>query len=218
MFQKKKNDNVHTLIMEQINDVENCFINFESFVRAVCVPQTAHETLKTLCTSICEAEATADKSLRRMIDSLGGGMFLPSTREDFISIATNCDRIANKCEGFAKMVVFQKFRFTEDYSEDLLNILSITHNQFELLEKSISELFANFGALLKDHSILDEIRAEESHVDAIEETLYEKTFALDIGLAERRQMASFIEMICGISDLIENIADKIQIILVTRKA
>lgn len=218
MLPKKKNNLVHTLIMEQIDDVEKCFIKFEGFVRAVCVPETAHETLRTLSEGIIKSEAVADKSLRCMIDSLSSGTFLPSTCEDIIAIATNCDRIANKCEHFAKMLVYQNFRFPQEFSEDLLKIVTVTHEQFELLEKSISELFSNLGGLLKDHSILDEIRRHESAVDKIEESMYERIYALDLGLAERMQMESFVEMICGISDIIENISDKIQIMLVTRKA
>lgn len=218
MFLKKKEDSVHALIMTQINDVENCFINFESFVRATCVAEPSFETLANLRDSICEAEAVADKSLRRMIDSLVGGTYLPSTREEIIDIATNCDRIANKCEGFAKMVVIQKFKFPADFQDDLLEVIAIIHSQMKLLEESISRLFADFGGLLKDHSILDDIRNLESKVDVIEEKLYEKAYALDLGLAERMQIARFIDGACTISDIIENLADKIQIVLVTRKA
>lgn len=218
MFQKRKNNMVHILIMEQINDVENCLINFESFIRAVCVKNTAHETLKTLSDSVCKAEANADISLRRMIDSFTGGTFLPSTREDLISIATSCDKVANKCESFSRGVVLQRFNFPEEYAEDILRIVSIIHTQFDLLEKSISRLFSDFGGLLKDHAVLDEIRDCETQVDIIEQELYERIFALDIDLAHHVQMSTFLGKICDISDTIENIADKIQIMLVTRKA
>ncbi len=218
MFPKKKNNSVHALIIEQINDVENCLIRFEDFIRAVCIPETTHETLKVLSESVCKAEATADISLRKMIDSLSGTMFLPSTRADLISIATSCDRVANKCETFSQKVVYQRFLFPNEYSSDILQIISIIHSQFDLLENSISQLFASFNDLLKDHSVLDEIRVLESSVDVIERSLYEKIFALDMDLAHRMQMAGFLELICDISDIIENIADKIQIMLVSRKA
>ncbi len=218
MFSKKKNNLVHTLIMEQISDIENCVINFDSFVRANCTPDTSMDTLKNLAEAIGKAEAIADNSLRRMIDSLEGGLFLPSTKEEIIAIATICDRIANKCEGMAKTAVFQKFTFPQEFAEDLLEIIAITHKQFDILEDSISNLFLDFGEMLKDHSILDEIRAEESKVDEIEEKLYKRIFELDVELAKQMQISKFVEMICAISDLIENIADKIQIMLVTRKA
>lgn len=218
MFHKIKSNPVHMLIMDQINDVENCMIQFESFVRASCASDVSIETLRSLSDGIAKAEAVADVSLRKMIDSLAGGNFLPSTRQDLISIATSCDAVANRCEVYSKMSVYQHFTFPESYADALMEIIAISHKQFDLLEKSISRLFSDMGALMKDHSILDDIRVEESKVDLIEQKLNEKTFALDIGLAEKMQMSTFIENICDISDVIENIADKIQIMLVTRKA
>lgn len=218
MFPKTKSNSVHKLIMEQIQDVENCLVHFEGFVRAVCTPEARFETLRNLASGIGKAEAEADISLRRMIDSFNGGTFLPSTREELIQIATSCDRVANKCEAFAVAIVQQKFLFPADFSEDLLNILAIIHKQFDLLEDSISRLFSDFNGMLKDHSILDNIRREETKVDQIETALYERIFSLDIDLAHRMQMSNFVEIICSISDVIENIADKIQIMLVTRKA
>lgn len=96
----------------------------------------------------------------------------------------------------------------------MLNIVSISREQFDVLRRSISLLFSDFGSLLNDHSRLYEIRKHESSVDTIEESLYERIFKMDISLAEKMQMKEFAD----ISDTIENLADKIQIMLVTRKA
>ena len=63
---------------------------------------------------------------------------------------------------------------------------------------------------------LDEIRALESEVDAIEQGLYRKIFKLDMGLAERTQLASFVDLVADLSDIIENIADKIQIMIISK--
>ena len=106
----------------------------------------------------------------------------------------------------------------KEYNEDVLEILALTHKQFELLEKSISLLFARIGDLMKDQSILDEIRDYESSVDEFERKLLERTYSRGMQLAECMQLSTFISDLCDISDIAENIADKIQIMLVTRKA
>ena len=217
MFKKTKNNEVHPYIMEQIKDVEACMRSFENFIRAASSPGTDAETLEMLCNDVCKKEDVADRSLRRMIDSLVGTFFLPSTREDLISIATSCDKVANKCESVALMAVYQHFRFPEDHANDLLKIISITHKQFDLLEESISLLFAKFGELLKDHAILDQIRALETEVDIIEQNLYKDIFRMDMDLAHQTQLAHYVDELCDLSDQIEDIADKIQIMLVTRK-
>ena len=217
MFIRDKNNEVHTFVMEQIKDVEACLRSFENFIRAASSPATDAETLQLLCDDVCKKEDMADKSLRRMIDSLVGTLFLPSTREDLISIATSCDKVANKCEFVALTAVYQHFRFPEDHPKDLLQIITITHKQFDLLEESISLLFSKFGDLLKDHSILDHVRALETEVDVIEQQLYRDIFLMDMDLAHQMQLANYVESLCDLSDQIEDIADKIQIMLVTRK-
>ncbi len=216
MFGRKTN--VHTLIMDEIKDVERCLTHFESFLQAVLTPETVPETLRALSIGIDKTEGEADASLRRMIDSLGNAALLPATRQDLIEIATSCDRVANKCEHTAGMMVCQNFRFPKEYAESVNKIMSITRDQFMLLKTAISQLFARFGELLRNHAVLDDIREHESRIDRIETDLYMRVFAMDLGLAERTQIAHFLELICDLSDIIENIADRIQIMLITRKA
>ena len=104
------------------------------------------------------------------------------------------------------------------FAPDILQIIQLCHNQFDILESSISQLFSQFGKMLKDHTILDEIRACESQVDDIERSLYDRIFEMDLDLAHQMQITYFIDLLCDIADTIENVADKIQIMLVTRKA
>jgi uncharacterized protein Yka (UPF0111/DUF47 family) len=99
-----------------------------------------------------------------------------------------------------------------------MEIMALTHKQFELLEKSISLLFTRMGDLMKDQSILDEIRDYESQTDFFERKLLEKTYSENKDLAQCMQLSTFISDLCDITDIVENIADKIQIMLVTRKA
>ncbi|MBQ8431610.1 MAG: DUF47 family protein [Clostridia bacterium] len=208
---------MHVLISEQIKDVEECLITFEGFLRAAVIPASADETLRSLAAGVAKAENTADVSLRRMIDSLSG-QYLPATRQDLIALATSCDRVANKCEHIAKSMVTRRVRFPEGFGDDLIEIVSLTKQQFTILEQSITLLFTQLGSFLKDHHILDEIRALESRVDVIEEKLYEKIYAMDLDVANQDRLAGMLELICDSSDIIENIADQIQIMLITRKA
>ncbi|MBQ3549302.1 MAG: DUF47 family protein [Oscillospiraceae bacterium] len=217
MFKKERNNEVHAVIMEEITAVENCMRSFENFIRAASSRVTDDDTLKMLCDDVCKKEDVADKTLRKMIDSLVGTSFLPSSREDLIAIASSCDKVANKCEYVTLMAVHQHFRFPEELAESLLKIITITHKQFDKLEESISMLFAKFNNMLKDHAILDEVRALETEVDVIEQALYERIFQMDMDLAHQMQLSNYVEALCDIADIIEDIADKIQIMLVTRK-
>ena len=216
MFSKNNSSKVHTLIMEQIKDVDGCLIAFESFMEAALKPETSIETLRAFSSGVHQMENAADRSLRVMIDSLGG-TFLPSSREELISIATSCDKVANKCEHISLMMVYQRFRFPQEYNEAIAGMLVAVRKQFDLLKESISMLFSRFGDLLEDHSILDRIREHEHEVDMFEDKLYKKIFAMDLDLAHQMQISDFVGDIGDIADTIENIADKIQIMLITRK-
>ena len=215
----KKNSNVHELITAQVKDVKKCLVLFESFMRAATTPETVPETLTALRDNIFEAEDAADVSLRSMIDSLSKGSYLPSTRESIISIGTSCDKIANKCESVSNLIVLYKFKFPSEFANDFNEIYDIIEKQFDLLEESISMLFSRMNELQREPAILDEIRALETKVDRIEMRISEGIFNDDSReLAAKMQFFELVQRLCDISDIIEDIADKIQIMLIARKA
>ena len=219
MFKKtEKGNEVHEMIMEQFKNIKKTMYSFEEFINVSYTKRGDSDTLRSLCDTVYDNESAADYALRRMIESLSGSPFLPQTREELISIASSCDKIANRCEDVAYNMILQGFLFPEDFHEDLKEIIAVTHQEFKLLEESISMLFSNFKDFLKNHSILDDIRELESKVDRIERKLLKKTYGYNLDAAQTAQMAGFIQATCDISDVIEDIADKIQVMLVTRKA
>ena len=174
LTKNKKPNAVHILLLEQLRDVESCLLYFEGFMRAACTPETVHETLKSLAVNVGEAEAKADISLRKMIDSLQGHAYLPSTREDIIAIATICDKIANACEGIANHVVYQRFSFPAQFADDLLEIVSIKRflNSVYLSSEnalyiktsfSSSSIFGSFNNLTNEH-FLKQLNFQEQSI------------------------------------------------------
>ena len=213
----KRNNNVRDLVITQVGNVKKALLALESFLRAEATPDTVPETLRSLMVAVCDAERDADISLRAMIEALNNGRYLPSTREDIITVATKCDKVANKAESLAKDIVFRHFRFPEAYTADLLEIMAITLEQFGVLENTIDTLFTKMGELIKDHSILGQIRRLESKVDAIEDKMHEAIFNTEMSLPEKMHTSHMLEQLCDLSDIIEDIADKIQIMLIARK-
>lgn len=216
MFRKQVD--VHALIMEQVADVKKCLVLFDGFMRAATTPGVQRETLCSLRDGVAEAENDADISLRNMIFSFNKTHYLPSTLESLISIATSCDKIANKCESTVNLVILYRFVFPADFYKEFYKIYDLIDKQFDLLEQAISMLFSKMHLLQKDSSILDEIRALESEVDIIEMNLSDRIFASNGELAAKMQFFDIVGRLCDISDIIEDIADKIQIMLISRKA
>lgn len=211
-----KRNNVHALVAQHLQAVEECLINYESFIRAASSGESNRETLRALASGVAASEDKADKALRSIIDSLGSG-YLATTREEIISLVTACDKVANKCESTAKAVVIQHVQFPKEFSAHMIQILEVIRQQFHVLEQVVGTFFEKFTALLNDHSVLDEIRTLETQVDRIEDKLKENLFDMDISLAEKLQLEQFLEWLADPSDIIENIADHIQIMLISRK-
>lgn len=214
----RKNNDCYAQIMTQLQDVERCLLKFEAFMRAATSADDAPNTLELLSADISAAEDAADKSLRALIEAAGRGSYLPSTREDMIEIATGCDKIANKCENVAYLVMMYGLKFPESFREDFNAIFDITEQQFKLLETAVGMLFSKLYAFQKDHSILDEIRALETSVDRVEHKIGKQIFSSDMELAAKMQLFELVGKLCDISDIIENMADKLQIMLIARKA
>ena len=214
----RKNNDCYAPIMTQLQDVERCLLKFEACMRAATSADDAPNTLELLSADISAAEDAADKSLRALIEAAGRGSYLPSTREDMIEIATGCDKIANKCENVAYLVMMYGLKFPESFREDFNAIFDITEQQFKLLETAVGMLFSKFYAFQKDHSILDEIRALETKVDRVEHKIGKQIFSSDMELAAKMQLFELVGKLCDISDIIENMADKLQIMLIARKA
>ena len=216
MFKKEKD--VAKQVLEQLNDAKKCLVLFEGFLKAASVPDTSAETMEALCEGLDKAEDVADASLRALISSLSNGAYLPATRESILAISTSCDKIANKCEYIANLFVIFGFRIPAEFYEDIEKIYTITMEQFGLLTEAIGMLFSKMKALQKDKSLLERIRILESEVDDLEMSVSKKIFAQDIELAAKMQFFQLIQKFCDISDVIEDIADKIQIMLIAREA
>ncbi len=214
----KRNTDCYRVIMTQIQDVERCFIKFESFMRAATSADPSADTLSALFQDVAGAEDLADKSLRAMIEATSTAGYLPSTREDLISIATSFDKVANKCETVAYLILMYGVQLPHAFAQDFSEIFVHTGKQLKLLESTIGLMFSKLNSLQKDHSVLDDIRAMETCVDKLESKLGHAIFAMDIDLAAKMQLFELVQKTCDISDIIEDIADKIQIMLIVRKA
>ena len=216
LFFKKSALSVSTLIGDQMEAIKECLISFETFIKANLDEKVEMAELKECYEAVHQSENKADKALRRMIDSLDSS-FLPSSRSELIEIAASCDKIANKWQGLAHLILLQRFHYPKSFEGDIRRIVEITLQQFTVLQTAIAMLFDKFGLFLKDHTILDDIRNLESQVDVIEESLNERIYSFEMDLAHQRQLGDMVQWLCDGSDIIENIADKLQIIVVSRK-
>ena len=211
-----KNPKLSKCFTDHQTDVTSCLNEFEGYLTALFGGATADQ-LKSLKVKIDNCEHAADEELRHVVDLLSD-FFLPTTRSNLIAIVQSTDSVANICQSVARRITIEKAQLPECVHADTLEIVKTTKTQLDILYKAVDLLLNDYKKIFKDRKILDDIRAEESKVDSIEQMLYERIFNLDLPLYEKIYYRDFIAHICNISDVIEDIADKIQIMLVERES
>lgn len=213
----KKNHKVSECFNDHEKNIVACFESFDKFFEALFSDESDKNTIATIRTEVDSFENAADLKLRHTVDSVGGS-FLPATRSRLISLAQSTDKIANKCQSLVNQVICENIVLPKEIRKEIVEINKITKEQLILLYTAIDKVLNDFAGLHKDKQILDDIRAEESRVDRLENLLHSRIFELDLSLCEKIYYRNIVLGVCQISDIIEDIADQIQIMLVERDA
>lgn len=212
-----KSEKVSKNFFAQQEDVAECFEKFEEFFTLLFREETTREQLKSAKIAVDGAEAAADRELINICQNMKE-TFLPATRKTLISLAQSTDSIANRCQAIVRKIYLEKSVLPAALHADILQIVAITEEELTLLYKAIDMLLNDYKTLNKDRKILTDVRSEESKVDHIETMLHERVFDMDIPLYEKIYIWDIVEKVCNISDVIENIADQIQVMLIEREA
>jgi len=212
-----KNPKLSKCFSDHREDVVTCYGKFEEFFKVLFSETADKSALQSIKIAVDNAENAADGELRHVVDLLSDS-FLPTTRTHLITLVQSTDDVANLCQEIVRHVMLEKIDFPACVRADLLEIIAITKTQLAILYNAIDLLINDYKKLDNNRKVLDDVRAEESKVDNIQAALHERIFTLDISLAEKVYYRDMMEHICDLSDMIEDISDKIQIMLVEREA
>ncbi len=214
---RKKDDQVTLKVNEHHEEISKAFASFNEFFTVLLTDNPDVNRLASIKVNIDSCEASADRKVRETILLLKKS-FLPSTRKNIISILQLTDEIANRCQSVTRQIMLEKIRLPKDVHSDVLEIIKITAGQLKLIYTATEQLFNDYKTIYKDRTILHDISVEETHIDNIENLLHERIFNLDLSLCEKIYYTDVIKNICQISDILEDIADQIQIMLIEREA
>lgn len=217
MFNFSKNPKISKCFADHGQDVASCYEKFEEFFKILFSENPDKNALQSAKTAVDTFEFAADAELRHVVDSMSGA-FLPVTRNNLITIVQCTDEVANECQEIVREVWLENIQVPAEVRSDLLEIIAITKGQLDILYNAVDKLLNDYKGLNADRKILDDIRAEESRVDGIEAMLHARIFELDLSLCEKIYYKDLLENVCNISDIIEDISDKIQVMLVEREA
>jgi len=224
MFRRTE-QKIWSLVDDHLGFVYGCFCAFEVFMgdfldgkRKSAESQSSTAVLLLHYRKIDELEGKADHARRKIIDAFLEGQLLPSTRKELLEITARMDKIANICQDIACKLVYENVDIPAEYRANLLEITRLTKEQYAMLKRALKILFDDFDRIIKDRSILDDIKKKESEIDTLEDDTTIAIFANEeLDLAHKIQLKYFLDKLADISDLMEDIADQIQVIVVLRK-
>ncbi len=180
------------------------------------------DAAKVSAREVDDLEALADKVLRRIIACMQGGAFLPIMRKDIFQLVSAVDDVANAAEHFCDFCLSQRPEISKAFRGAFQDITRANVEMLPDLKEAIETLrLGQFGWVGDDVSpfkkIAEKIGIQESDIDDLEWKLTREIFNSDLPLANKMHIHSLLTRITNVSDLIEDVADRIQI-LITREA
>ena len=214
---KKTGQKIWGLVDEHLGYVFESYCAFEKFMEDYLGGRPASE-MHGQYQEVSRFEGLADAARRKLITAFLEGSLLPGTRKEILDIVGRMDKVANKCQDIACKLVYENVHVPRAYWASLSEITKITKEQYLLMKRALKILFDDYEPLMKSGSVLDDIMAKEHQVDKIEDAATVEIYSDGtLSLAEKNHLKYFLTQLADISDLLEDIADQIQIIVVLRK-
>lgn len=167
-------------------------------------------------------ETEADSIVRNFMRCLCSGAFLPLFRKNIFQMVSSVDKVANAAENACDFCLSQRPEIPENLKGAFDDITQANMEMFPLLKEAVESLnLGIFGNAADDEvhfqEIVKNISMNESNIDDLEWKLTREIFNADLPLANKMHLHAFLSHITAISDLIEDVADRLMI-LISREA
>ena len=209
MFFDKKEQQVKEFMKKHLEKIKECLDLFEMTIGLYLDGKTEEANISSY--NVHKKEHEADECRREILAALSAGAFLPFIREDYIGIVEMIDKIANRAKTVTQTMVIEAPKIPQEMNPDIRTLTSRAVVTLDPLVQ-LAE-----GPLLdkpKSMALIQEISTREQAADAIEFKLLKHLFQeINISLAEKIIIGNLIKLISEIADAIENVGDRIQILI-----
>lgn len=210
LFYGKKEKEVAVLVTRHMELVKHALIEFSHLIDDYL---KGDKKFIEDAYTIHKIEHKADVARREVAIKLSHGAFLPIYREDYIVLLELIDKIANKVESTSDYLVLTRPVLPDFLRENILALVRSTLDCFEPIE-SLYELFEeDFDEVL---AMANTVEEKEQEVDRIQWHLVKSIFKSDLPLAEKLVLKELIDNIAAISDRMEDVSDRFEIMVVKR--
>ena len=219
LFSKSK------LVIQKLNahssKVRECFQQYLQIFDEFTLQQNEilsdESRMEVYVEQIKKLEEEADEVRHVVIRELLSGGLLLENRKSSVRLIEGLDQVANMAEDIIQMLFYEGICVEEFMIKDIKEINSITLVQLDLFISLLSRTMTKYeeSVLLED---ITKVESYEAQVDDLENALIKQIYRLPIELAKKNQYKDLLRLVAGISNLIEDLSDEIEIIAAIRRA
>ncbi|MFQ5676593.1 MAG: TIGR00153 family protein [bacterium] len=206
-------------LQSHMSRVADCVEKVDKFFEALQIGD--QDEIERVASEVSELEHAADLAKNDIRNNLPKGLFLPVDKASLLDILSVQDKIADKTEDIGHLLVLRKLRMADDLKDDFKKFLNKNIEAFNVAQRIIQQmdelLESSFGGVeaKKVREMVDDVAFKEHESDLLQKKLLKKLF----GIEEVLSHGSFIlwlriiETIGSISDLSENLGNRVRTIL-----
>lgn len=211
IFSGKKEKKVIELINEHITRVDQCLDFVGKTIRNYLDGRIDEAKELSYQTHLMESEA--DTKRRAIIQNLFEGAFLPVYRDGMVRFVGMTDKIADYGESCCDFTLCQRPEIPEEFKKDILKMTDDSLACFKPFKEAVVNLFKDYTILReKTH----EVNVLEANVDKDEWDAVCGIFSSNLPLAQKIHLRDFIWHITEISDICQNAADSLEVLVVQK--
>jgi predicted phosphate transport protein (TIGR00153 family) len=209
MFFNRKEKQVRNFMKEHLEKVRECLELFEKTIR-LYLDKSLEEADRSSY-MVHKKEHEADECRRKILAKLAEGAFLPFFREDFISIVELVDKIANRAKTVTQTMVLEMPKVPDEMKEQMKELAKTVIATLEPLMEILDQNSLDMESTAK---LIGEISCREQDADSIEFKLLRRVFReIELPTADKIILANFVRTTSEVADAVENVGDRIQILI-----
>jgi len=212
MLGRKKEKKVEGLIKEHLLKVEESVFKMEEAIKQYIKGE--FDVAKESSYSVHLLESEADSKRREIIEKLHQGAFLPVIRTDIIKLISRQDKIADRAESCCDFCISQRPSVPKEFKDSFVELIEVSVRTFAPYKEALENMFVDYK-LVKDD--IHSVNTIEEEADTLEWKFTKQIFNSNLELARKIHLREFIFHIVSISDIIEDAADALDIIIVKQQ-
>jgi len=159
------------------------------------------------------SESMADDIRREIELEMYEKSLIPESRGDILGLLEVTDEVMSKAQSVLYQIETENLEIPQELKEDFIKLIHNNISAFEVAVDGFRILFHNLKAVREK---VQEVDKRESSSDRIERDLIRKIFAANYDIGEKILLKDLVIEIGNISDISEEVTDRLNIVAAKR--